>query len=426
MISSAFRLQHVAKHTWKSLICASRRSISLTTQSNTSDDSRPPLTTFNDNEQMFRESTRKFALDVISPLVREMDEHSEIHQSVMDGLFEQGFMGIEIPDEYDGTGASFMSAILVIEELARIDPSISVFCDVQNTLVNTMLIKLGTDVQKAEWLPRLATDTVGCFCLSEAGSGSDAFAMRTTAKKDGDDFIINGDKLWITNSGHAGFFFVFANADPQLMKDNPKKAYKGITLFLVPGDAEGLTVGKKEDKLGIRASSTCPVNFSDVRVPASAIVGESGKGYKYAIECLNEGRIGIAAQMVGLAQGAMDIAIPYTKERKQFGRATFDFQGMQHQISEVCTRLEAARLLTYNAARMKEAGQPFVKEAAMAKYYSSEVAAFATTKSIEWMGGVGFVKDFPLEKFYRDVKIGSIYEGTSNIQLNTIAKLLPY
>jgi len=405
------------------------RSISLETASDVEfpeDALRPPLTVLSEDERLIRDSTYKFAVETVQPLVREMDDASQLKQSVIDGLFEQGLMGMEIPAEYDGTDVSFMSAILAVEELARIDPSVSVFCDVQNTLVNTLIINLGTDEQKEQWLPRLATDTVGCFNLSESGSGSDAFAMASTAHRDGDDFILNGEKAWITNSGHAGLFLVFANAKPELKKENPKQAYKGITLFLVPGDTPGLTVGKKEDKLGIRASSTCSVNLSDVRVPSSAILGEFGKGYKYAIECLNEGRIGIAAQMVGLAQGALDVTIPYTKDRKQFGQSIFDFQGMQHQIADVYTQLEAARLLTYNAARLKMAGQPFVREAAMAKLYSSNVATLATSKCVEWMGGVGFVKDYPLEKFYRDCKIGTIYEGTSNIQLSTIAKLLPY
>jgi len=300
-----------------------------------------------------------------------------------------------------------------------VDPSVSVFMDVQNTLVNTLLMKLGTEEQKNEWLPRLSTDTVGCFCLTEPTSGSDAFAMKTTAKKDGEHFIINGSKMWITNSGHASLAMVFANADPD-------KGYRGITCFLVPLEADGVTIGKKEDKLGIRASSTCPVSFDNVRVHESQILGEYGKGYKYAIECLNEGRIGIGAQMIGLAQGALDVAVPYTKERNQFGKAIFDFQGMQHQIADMSVKLEAARLLTYNAARLKEAGKPFIMEAAMAKYYSSEIATAATSKAVEWMGGVGFSKDYPVEKFYRDCKIGCIYEGTSNIQLNTIAKLLKY
>lgn len=386
--------------------------------------SRPPLTTLSDEENMFRESTRRFSLETVAPLVREMDEKSELCPSIKDGLFENGFMSIEIPEEYGGSGASFMSMITVIEELARIDTSVSTFCDVQNTLVNTLFMKLGTKEQKDEYLPQLATKMVGSFCLSEAGSGSDAFGMKSTAKKDGDDYIINGNKLWITNSEHAGVFLVFANAIPERM--NEKDGYKGITLFVVPKDTPGLSLGKREDKLGIRASSTCPVNFDDVRVPSSNILGEFGKGYKYAIECLNEGRIGIGAQMVGLAQGVMDATIPYTKERKQFNQPIYNFQGMQHQISDVATKLEAARLLVYNAARLKEAGKPMVMEAAMAKYYASEIATLATSKCMEWMGGVGFVKDYPIEKFYRDCKIGCIYEGTSNIQLNTIAKLLPY
>lgn len=383
-----------------------------------------PLTMMSDEETMIRESTRKFALERVSPLVKEMDENSHLDPSIIKGLFEQGFMSMEIPEEYGGTASSFMAMVTVIEELARIDTSVSTFCDVQNTLVNTLFLKLGTEAQKNEYLPQLATSLVGSFCLSESGSGSDAFGMKTTAKKDGDDYILNGSKLWITNSEHAGVFLVFANAVPEKMND--KDGYKGITLFVVPKDTPGLSLGKKEDKIGIRASSTCPVILDEVRVPASSVLGDFGKGYKYAIECLNEGRIGIGAQMVGLAQGVMDITIPYTKERQQFKTPVFEFQGMQHQISDVATKLEAARLLVYNAARLKEAGKPMVMEAAMAKYYASEVATLATSKCMEWMGGVGFTKDYPVEKFYRDVKIGCIYEGTSNIQLNTIAKLLPY
>lgn len=380
---------------------------------------RPPLTLLSEEEQMLRDSATRFAREKIQPLVKEMDDNSQLDQSVINGLFEQGFMAMEIPEHHGGVEGSFTSMTLVIEELARIDPSVSTFVDVQNTLVNTLLMRLGSEEQKNEWLPMLSSGTIGCFCLTEPSSGSDAFAMKTTATRDGEYFNINGGKMWITNSGHASLAMVFANADPS-------KGYKGITLFLVPLQTEGITVGKKEDKLGIRASSTCPVTFDNVRVHESQILGEYGKGYKYAIECLNEGRIGIGAQMVGLAQGALDVAIPYTKERSQFGKAVFDFQGMQHQIADVCTKLEAARLLTYNAARLKEAGQPMIMEAAMAKYFASEVATLATSKALEWMGGVGFSKDYPVEKYYRDCKIGCIYEGTSNIQLNTIAKLLKY
>ncbi|XP_065663623.1 short/branched chain specific acyl-CoA dehydrogenase, mitochondrial isoform X2 [Hydra vulgaris] len=387
---------------------------------------RPPLTVLSTEESMFQESTRKFALEKVKPLVKEMDEKSALDSNIIKGLFEQGFMGMEIPEKYGGSGSSFMSMITVIEELARVDPSVSIICDVQNTLVNALLIQLANEDQKKEYLPKLATSMVGCFNLSEAGSGSDAFAMKATAKQVGDDYIINANKLWISNAEHAGLFLVFANAKPDLLNTNPNKAYKGITCFLVPKDTKGLVVGKKEDKLGIRASSTCPVDYTDVRVPKSSILGELGLGYKYAIECLNIGRIGIGAQMIGLAQGAMDIAVPYTKERQQFNKKIFDFQGLQHQISDVATKLEAARLLVYNAARLKEANKDFVMQAAMAKYYSSEVATLATSKCIEWMGGVGFSKEYPIEKFYRDCKIGCIYEGTSNIQLNTIAKLLPY
>jgi len=366
---------------------------------------------------LLRDTVRKFAVDTIEPLVRQMDEKSMMDKSIIRGLFENGLMGVEIPHEMGGPGCSFFAVPLIVEELARIDPSVAVFCDVQNTLVAPMIDRWGSDEQKKRYLPRLTKDLVGGFCLSEASSGSDAFSLKATAKKDGSDFIINGTKLWITNAEHAGVFLVMANADPA-------SGYKGITCFIVDRDRPGLTVAKHEDKLGIRASSTCPVIFENVRVPASSILGQYGNGYKYAIATLNEGRIGIAAQMVGLAQGCMDKTIPYLKDRRQFNQRIYDFQGIQHQVADVATQLEAARLLTYNAARLKEAKMPFIKEAAMAKLYSSNVATLATSKCVEWLGGVGFTKEFPVEKFYRDCKIGTIYEGTSNIQLNTIAKLL--
>ncbi|CEI86040.1 Putative Acyl-CoA dehydrogenase [Rhizopus microsporus] len=323
-------------------------------------------------------------------------------------------MGIETDAEYDGANCSFMSAIITIEELAKVDPSISVLCD--NTLVGTLVRKYGNEDVKKRFLPKLATDTVGCFCLSESGSGSDAFALQTRAIEKDDHYVLNGSKMWITNSGEADFFLVFANVDPS-------KGYKGITCFIVTKDM-GVQIAKKESKLGIRASSTCVLNFDDVIVPKENILGEVGKGYKYAIEILNEGRIGIAAQMIGLAQGAYDIALPYLFQRKQFGQFIGDFQAMQHQYAQIAVEIEAARLLTYNAARLKEEGKSFIKEAAMAKLYSSQVAEHAASKAIEWCGGVGFTRELGVEKFYRDAKIGAIYEGTSNIQLQTIAKLV--
>ncbi|XP_062573550.1 short/branched chain specific acyl-CoA dehydrogenase, mitochondrial-like [Saccostrea cucullata] len=376
-----------------------------------------PVDMLSEEEQMMKESVAKFASEVIKPLVRKMDEESQCDPAVLKALFENGLMGIEIGSEYGGTNSSFFVANLVIEELAKVDPAISVMVDVQNTLINTLIKKLGTEEQKQKYLTRLATDMVGSFCLSEADAGSDAFAMRGAAVKQGDYYILNGTKIWITNAEHAGVFLVMVNA-------NPTAGYKGITTFLVDRDTEGLSIGKKEDKLGIRASSTCPVHLDNVKVPASNILGEFGMGYRYAIEMLNEGRIGIASQMLGLAEGCFNATVPYTLERKQFGKRVFDFQGMHHQIAHVATQIEACRSLVYNAARKKEAGQPFLKEAAMAKLYASELATLTTSKCIEWMGGVGFTKDYPIEKYYRDCKVGTIYEGTSNIQLNTIAKCL--
>ncbi|XP_046709101.1 short/branched chain specific acyl-CoA dehydrogenase, mitochondrial [Silurus meridionalis] len=377
----------------------------------------PPLQTYTEEEAMMRDSVKKYAEERIAPFVSKMDENSVMEPEVISSLFEQGLMGIEIDTEYSGTGSSFFSSILVIEELAKVDPSISVLCDIQNTLINTLMIKLGTEEQKRKYLPRLASDTIGSFCLSEAGSGSDAFSLKTRAEKCGDQYVINGSKMWISNAEHAGVFLVMANADLSA-------GYKGITCFIVDRDTEGLHIGKKENKLGLRASSTCALAFDNVKVSEKNVLGEVGQGYKYAIGMLNEGRIGIAAQMLGLAQGCFDHTVPYTKQRVQFGKRIFDFQAMQHQISHVATQLEAARLLTYNAARLREAGRPFIKEACMAKYFSSEVATLTTSKCIEWMGGVGFTKDYPIEKYYRDCKIGTIYEGTTNIQLSTIAKYI--
>ncbi|XP_059476165.1 short/branched chain specific acyl-CoA dehydrogenase, mitochondrial-like [Neocloeon triangulifer] len=376
-----------------------------------------PLGHFTAEETMMRDSVRKLAQEKIAPLVKKMDEEEQLDPSILPMYFENGLMGIEIPEEYGGTGASFFSSIVVVEELSKVDPAVSLVCDIQNTLVNSLIMQLGTPEQKNKYLPRLAQDTVGVFCLSEPWSGSDAFAMKMVAKKDGDDFILDGSKVWISTADKAGIFLVMANADPAA-------GYRGITTFIVEKGTPGLSIGRKEKKLGIRASSTCQVIFDSVRVPKSNILGEFGKGYRYAAGMLNEGRIGIGAQMVGLAQGCFDATIPYTLERKQFNQPIFDFQGMQHQIAEVATQIEAARLLVYNAARLREAGQPFVKQASMAKVYASQVATLTTSRCVEWMGGVGFTRDLPQEKFYRDCKIGCIYEGTSNIQLNTIAKLL--
>jgi len=393
-----------------------QRSFSLSTRLHSAA-ATPSLFTFTEEEEILRDAVRKFSREKVQPKVAEMDEKEQLDSAVLKGLFEQGLMGIETEAEYNGANSSFTAAILTVEELAKIDPSVSVVCDVQNTLVNTLFRKYSNDALKTKYLPRLATDTVGCFCLSEAGSGSDAFALQTRAESDGaSHFILNGSKMWITNAKEADIFLVFANVAPE-------KGYKGITCFVVEKDW-GVHIAKKESKLGIRASSTCSLSFDNVRVPVDNILGEIGKGYKYAIEILNEGRIGIAAQMTGLAQGAFDHTMPYLKQRKQFGKAIADFQGMQFQYAQAAVEIEAARLLTYNAARLKEQGRPFFKEAAMAKLYASQVAERTTSKCVEWLGGVGFTREFPVEKFYRDCKIGAIYEGTSNIQLQTIAKML--
>jgi len=345
-----------------------------------------------------------------------MDENESMDPSIIKGLFEQGLMGIEISPDYGGAGGSFTSAIIVIEELAKVDPSVSVMCDVHNTLFNTVIRTYGTEDQKKKWLPQLAQSKLGSFCLSESSSGSDAFALKTRAKKDGDHWIINGSKMWITNSHEADLFLIFANVDPS-------KGYKGITCFIATRDM-GVKIAKKEQKLGIRASSTCSLDFDDLKIPAENIIGGEGKGYKIAIEILNEGRIGIAAQMLGLAQGAFDKSVPYTYQRQQFGQAIGTFQGMAFQIAQAAIDIESARLLTYNASRLKEEGQPFTKEAAMAKYWASTVAQRVSGSAIEWAGGIGFTRETGIEKFWRDSKIGAIYEGTSNIQLQTIAKFI--
>jgi len=376
-----------------------------------------PVTSFLEDELMMRDAAARFAATEVAPLVQKMDEESKVDPGVLRGLFEGGFMGVEIAEEFGGTGGSFTAALLVVEEIARVDMGLSVCVDIQNTVVNNCFTMWASPRLREEWLPRLATDTVASFCLSEASSGSDAFALRTTAVRDGDDFVINGEKMWISNSAEAGVFLVMANAAPEL-------GYRGITSFVVPRDAAGLSVDPPEKKLGIRSSSTCVVRLEDVRVPASSVLGEEGRGYKYAIEILNEGRIGIGAQMTGMAQGALDLTLPYLHARKQFGTPVAEFQGVQHQVAQMATELHAARLLVFNTARMKERGEPFVKEAAMAKLYSSQVAERIASKCVELLGGVGITRDFGVEKFYRDVKVGAIYEGTSNIQLNTIAKLI--
>jgi len=376
---------------------------------------RPPLTTLSEDEHLFRDSVYEFADREIRPLVREMDERAKIPADLIEKLFDLGVMAIEIPESLGGGGASFFHAVLAVEALSRVDPSIGVVVDVQNTLVINALLRWGSDEIKRRYLPKLASNTIGAYALSEAGSGSDAFAMATRAAERGDGYVLTGRKLWITNGNEANVFIVFANV-------NPDAGYRGITAFIVERGFDGFTVGKKEDKLGIRASSTCELLFEDCRVPRANVLGEVGKGYKVAIETLNEGRIGIGAQMIGLAQGALDHTIKYTKDRKQFGKAIADFQAVQHQIARAATELEAARLLVYNAARLRDSRQPFLTEAAMCKIFSSEVAERVTSLAVNLFGGYGFVKDYPVEKLFRDAKIGQIYEGTSNLQLQTIAK----
>jgi alkylation response protein AidB-like acyl-CoA dehydrogenase len=376
-----------------------------------------PLTTLTDDEILFRDNIRQFADEKIRPLVREMDEKGIFDKDLIREFFQLGLMGIEIPEEYGGGGAKFFEAILAVEELSRVDASAGVIVDVQNTLVNNALLRWGSAEQKKRYLPKMAAETVGAYALSEAGSGSDAFGLQTRAQLQGSDYVLTGRKLWITNSKEAGLFVLFATLDPSA-------GYKGITAFLVEKNVPGFSVGKKEDKLGIRASSTCELILEDCHVPKENVLGEPGKGYKIAIETLNEGRIGIGAQMIGLARGAWEFAAKYAKERKQFGKAIAEFQGIQFQIAQMATEIEAARLMVYNAARMKDAGVNFVKEAAMTKLFASQVAERVTSLAIEIYGGYGFTKDYPVEKYWRDAKIGKIYEGTSNMQLATIAKLL--
>ena len=376
-----------------------------------------PLTLLAEDEVIFRDSVREFAEAQIRPLVREMDEHAKIPRSLIDKLFDLGVMAIEIPETYGGAGASFFHAVLAVEELSRVDPSVGVLVDVQNTLVVNAFMRWGNDEIKRRYLTRMAANTVGAYALSEAGSGSDAFALTTRAREDGDSYVITGRKLWITNGNEADIFLVFATM-------NPEAGYRGITAFVVERGFAGFTVGKKEDKLGIRASSTCELIFEDCRVPKANVLGEVGKGYKTAIETLNEGRIGIGAQMIGLAAGALEHTIKYTRERKQFGKPIAEFQAVQHQIARAAVDLEAARLTVYNAARLRDVGKPFLLEAAICKIFSSEVAERISSLAVNLFGGNGFVKEYPVEKLFRDAKIGQIYEGTSNLQLQTIAKQL--
>jgi len=376
-----------------------------------------PLTVLSEDEQMFRDAVRQFAEEVVSPRVAAMDAAAELDADLIPQLFELGLMGVEIPEEMGGAGASFFTAVLIVEELSRVDPSVGVFVDVQNTLVNNCLLRWGDEDQKARYLPRLASELVGAYALSEAGSGSDAFALATRAYDEGGHWRLEGRKLWITNGGEAGLFIIFANVAPE-------KGYRGITAFLVERDFAGFSVGKKEDKLGIRASSTTELIMDDCIVPKENVLGEVGEGYKIAIETLNEGRIAIGAQMVGLAQGALDHTLRYVQEREQFGKPIAEFQGVQFQLAQMRTELEAARLLVYNAARLKDAGEPFLQEAAMAKLYASQVAQRIASQCIDLYGGYGFTREYPVEKLYRDSKIGTIYEGTTNMQLQTIAKYM--
>jgi len=380
-------------------------------------DAVTPLTVLTEEERMFQAAAREFAEQEIAPHVEEMDREGVFRRDLIDKFFAQGYMGIHIPEAYGGSGGSFFMAVLAIEEFSRVDASAGVVIDVQNTLVANAIARWGSDAQKSACLSRLAKDTVGAYALSEPNSGSDAFALETRARQDGDSYLLNGRKLWITNAKEAGLFILFATIDRDL-------GYRGITAFLVDRDTPGFSVGKKEDKLGIRASSTCELILEDCRIPKSNVLGEVGKGYKVAIETLNEGRIGIGAQMLGVARGALEHAVSYAKERRQFGKAIADFQGIQFQLARLATDVEAARLMTYNAARLKDAGHAYLKEAAMAKYYCSQVAERVASEAVEVYGGYGFTRDYPVEKYLRDSKIGKIYEGTSFMQLQTVAKLI--
>ncbi len=380
------------------------------------DSQRPALTMWSEDEVAFRDAVRSFAEAEIRPHVNEMDEKAQMNPGIVTKLFEMGLMGIESPEKFGGAGSSFTMACIAIEEIGRIDASVSVLCDVQNTLVTNAIIRYASEGLKEKYLPKLSKDWVGAYCLSESSSGSDAFALKCRAEKKDGKWLLNGNKLWITNGKEASFFIVFANIDMA-------KGYKGITAFIVEKDFKGFTVGKKEDKLGIRASSTCELIFENCEVPEMNVLGEIGKGYKIAIETLNEGRIGIGAQMIGIAGGAYEATLNYIKTREQFGKAIGQFQGVQFQIAQMRIELEAARLMVYNAARLKDAGQDFIEAAAMAKYYSSKVAEKISSMAIDLFGGNGFTKEYPVEKFWRDAKIGQIYEGTSNMQLQTIAKI---
>jgi len=376
-----------------------------------------PLTQLSEEESMFQQSVRDFAVERIRPLVHEMDTKATMDKGLIASFFDLGIMGIEVPEKFGGAGSTFFNAVVVVEELSHVDASCGVLVDVQNTLVDNAICRWGSEGQQSRYLPMLCKDTIGAYALSEAGSGSDAFALAMRAEDKGDHWMLEGRKLWITNAAEAGIFIVFANA-------NPDAGYKGITAFIVERDLPGFKIGKKEDKTGIRASSTCELIFEACRIPKDNVLGEFGKGYKIAIETLNEGRIGIGAQMIGVARGALEHAIAYAKERKQFGRAIADFQGIQFQIAQAATDLEAARLLVYNAARLKDARLPFLKEAAMAKLFSSQVCEEVTSIAVEIFGGNGYTREYPIEKFWRDSKIGKIYEGTSNMQLSTIAKTI--
>jgi butyryl-CoA dehydrogenase/short/branched chain acyl-CoA dehydrogenase len=375
------------------------------------------LTMLSEDEQLFRDAIREFAQGEIAPRAAGMDRRGHYDDGLIESLFEMGVMGIEVPEELGGAGGSFFQSVLAVEEISRADAAVGVLVDVQNTLFVNALVRLGGDAQKKKYLTRAAADTVAAYALSEAGSGSDAFALAARAQRDGDGWVLNGQKLWITNAAEAGLFLIFANADPD-------QGYRGITAFIVERDDPGFSVGKKESKLGIRASSTCELLLDNCSIPGDRVMGEVGKGYKYAIEILNEGRIGIGAQMVGVASAALEHATRYAQERSQFGKTISEFQAVQHQLAECATRVEASRLLVYNAARLRDSGQPFLTEAAMAKLYSSEAAEYVTSAAIELYGGYGYTTEYPVEKLYRDAKIGKIYEGTSFMQLNTIAKSL--
>ena len=381
------------------------------------DTARPPLTILSDEELMFRDAVAAFAEDEVRPRLRQMENAGKLDKALIDACFELGLMGIEVPESLGGAGGSLFMVALAVEEISKVDASSAILVDVQNTLVNYPITRYGSDDIKDRYLPRLTSGTVGAYALSEPGSGSDAFGLTTRAEQKGDDWILTGRKMWITNGAEAEIYVVFANA-------NPSTGYKGITAFLVERGFAGFSVGRKEDKLGIRASSTTELILEDVRVPAANMLGPAGQGYKIAIETLNEGRIGIGAQMIGVAQGALQAATDYVKERQQFGKPVAEFQAVQFQLAQARADVEAARLMVYNAARLKDAGQDIALEGAMAKLYSSQVAERVTSLCVELFGGYGYTKDFPVEKFYRDAKIGTIYEGTSNMQLQTIAKLM--